>query len=576
MTMKLTAKTSLIASVIALSLGACSDANHSQNATKPDTAKAESILTYKLSKTEKIIVTSEAGDKLASKKNVNFVNGQGSGTKIIIRPDIVKQTMVGVGSSFTESSAFVLAHVEKEQRAKIMHNVYSNQGANFSVARTHIGATDFSVKGRYSYAETPGDIELKSFTIAEDIAGFTKEEYPNIVDESYDLLPMIQEAFAIKNQQEDNELQIIASAWTAPAWMKDIEDYYIKPTAENGYNGTGGSLKPEYVDAYSSYLIKYLDAYKQAGVDIWGITPVNEPHGNSGQWESMHFTPKTQRDFIVNNLGPKLKADEFSDVNLLILDHNRDGLAHWVDTILPDEEANQYIYGTAVHWYESTINVYEDELNETHNKYPGFAIINTEATIDDLGKPAPNGIADPEGFTEENWFGNDDFWWNKTATDWAYTAEWAPNAEDHPMYTPVHRYARNIIVSFNNWMNGWVDWNIVLDENGGPNHVGNFCGAPIMIDTSSKEVYYTPVFHVLSQFSQTIRPGDKAVQTSRELDGLGDDDIHASATINADNLLSVQLLNTTKKPISYSLEIGNQHANVEIMANAVQTVQVQL
>jgi len=125
-------------------------------------------------------------------------------------------------------------------------------------------------------------------------------------------------------------------------------------------------------------------------------------------------------------------------------------------------------------------------------------------------------------------------------------------------------------------MSGWIDWNIVLDQYGGPNHVGNFCGAPIMINTKTGYVYYTPIYYVLAQFSRTIRPGDKAVQANKYLEGLDDDDLHTSATINSDNLLSVQLLNTTKKPILYKLQIGTQNASISIPANAVQTVRVQL
>jgi glucosylceramidase len=125
-------------------------------------------------------------------------------------------------------------------------------------------------------------------------------------------------------------------------------------------------------------------------------------------------------------------------------------------------------------------------------------------------------------------------------------------------------------------MRGWVDWNIVLDQNGGPNHVGNFCGAPIMIDVDSQHIYYTPIFYVLAQFSKTIRPGDKAVQTKKSLDDLNPDALHACATINSDNVLSVQLLNTTKEPIKYMLQIGTQYAAVNIPANSVQTIRVQL
>ena len=125
-------------------------------------------------------------------------------------------------------------------------------------------------------------------------------------------------------------------------------------------------------------------------------------------------------------------------------------------------------------------------------------------------------------------------------------------------------------------MEGWIDWNVVLDKNGGPNHVGNFCGAPIMIDTDSGKVYYTPIYYVLAQLSRTIRPGDKAVQVDKKLVDLDADALHASATINDDALLSVQLLNTTKEPIQYALQIGARYAAVEIPANAVQTVRVRL
>ncbi len=183
---------------------------------------------------------------------------------------------------------------------------------------------------------------------------------------------------------------------------------------------------------------------------------------------------------------------------------------------------------------------------------------------------------DPARFKESNWFDNDAFWWNENATDWAYTATWAARHEDHPIYTPVHRYARDVIVSLNHWVEGWIDWNIVLDKRGGPNHVGNYCGAPIMIDVQSGHVYYTPIFYVLAQFSRMIRPGDRALQASKHLDGLEDDALHASATINSSKLVSVQLLNTTKHPIRYSLQIGSQFAPVTIAANAVQTVRVQL
>ena len=242
--------------------------------------------------TKENLVTSEAGDKMAQKKNISFIKGQAAEGNIIkINPSIIKQEIDGIGSSFTESSAFVLAHLDKKKRAEVMEKIFSDKGANFSLTRTHIGSCDFCVEGKYSYLDKKGDTKLKSFSIDPDKKGFDPKKYSGIQDPSYDLLPMIQEALEIKNKQKDNELRIVASAWTAPAWMKDIEDWFIKGTPENNHQGTGGKLKPEYEETYADYLIRYLDAYKSEGIKIWGITPVNEPHGNNGQWESMHFTP---------------------------------------------------------------------------------------------------------------------------------------------------------------------------------------------------------------------------------------------------------------------------------------------
>lgn len=531
----------------------------------------------RINSTYEILVTSEAGDKLAKQENVNFHSGVADGTVLEIFPEITKQTIQGIGTSFTESSAFVLAHLDKEKRAEVMEMIYGESGANFTLTRTHIGACDFTVNGKYSYDDVADDSLLKHFSIAPDSEGFDKSKYHNIKDENYDLLPMIKDALEIKNNQKEKELKIIASAWTAPAWMKNIEEWYIPGTDENNWQGTGGSLNDEYIPVYAKYLTKYLDQYQAEGVDVWGITPVNEPHGNNGQWESMHFTPESQNNFIKKYLGPELESSGNEDVKILIYDQNRDGMKKWAELIFADAKTASFVYGLAVHWYSSTVKVYEDIFEQIHSKFPDFSIIHTEGCIDDLGKDAPNGVTDPANYKEENWFDNDKFWWNPNATDWAYSVTWeGVKTEDHPAYTPVHRYARDIIVGIDHWLNGWIDWNIVLNNKGGPNHVGNFCGAPIMIDTKNDHVYYTPIYYILSQFSRTIRPGDVAVQTRKTLNNLGNDDLHTCATLNKDNILSLQVLNTTKMPIDYDLQIGEQFAKITIPANAIQTVRVKI
>lgn len=518
-----------------------------------------------------VLLTSEAGDKLASKGVASFRRGEAEGIVIEVDPRAGKQRIDGIGTSFTESSAFVLAHLEPESRREVMRALFGRQGANFSLTRTHIGSCDFSVEGKYSYAERPG-----VFSIAPDSAGFDPARYPGIEEPSYDLLPMILEALEIKREEQQGELRIIASAWTAPPWMKDTERWYIPGSPENDWQGNGGWLKPEHVSTYADYLVAYLEAYEEAGVPIWALTPVNEPHGNGGNWESMHFSPESQNAFVRDHLGPALERAGL-ETRLLIYDQNRDGMEEWTDTILGDPRTAPYVYGTAVHWYSSTVEVYEEIFERVHAKFPEFTIVHTEGCIDNLGVEAVGGIQDPVGFKEEGWFDNDAFWWHPNATDWAYSADWAGDAvADHPAYTPVHRYARDVIVSLDHWVSGWVDWNSVLDAQGGPNHVGNYCGAPVMIDTETQYVYYTPIYWVLAQFSRTIRPGDHAVRTHASLDGLDPDALHAGATIDDDSLLSVQLLNTTRQPIVFSLQIGDHFAELTIPANSVQTVRVQV
>lgn len=520
-----------------------------------------------------ITVTSAAGAKQQQVRNTRFQTGQASGVVVHIHPDQPKQTIEGIGSSFTEASAFVLATLSDSARKAVMNNIYSAEGANFSLTRTHIGACDFTVDGKYSYLDTPGDTTLNSFSLAPDLAGFSKQRFPQIQNESYDLLPMIKEALAIKSLQADKTLKIVSSAWTGPPWMKDNGTFYEPSSPANNYQGTGGVLLPEYYDTYARYLLRYLDEYAKQGVPVWGLTPVNEPHGVNGSWESMHFTPATQSAFVQQHLGPALRNQGHAEKRLLIYDQNRDGLEEWAHTLFPADADNRYIHGAAVHWYASTVNVFEDVFEKIHEQFPEYTLMHTEGCIDDLGKEGPPECTDQDGRKEENWFMNDDFWWSKSATDWGYAVPWSPgNGADHPMYVPVHRYARNIIVSLDHWLSGWIDWNVVLDAEGGPNHVGNNCGAPIMIDTHTKAVYYTPIYHVLAQFSRSIRPGDVALTTHTDLANLETDRLHACATMNAEGVISVQLLNTGADPLEYGIQVGAEYSTLSIPANAVQTV----
>ena len=516
-------------------------------------------------KSSHVWLTSEAGDKCAEKEAVVFKKANAENA-VVINPSETRQTIDGFGGSLTESSAFVLACLPVEKRQAVLEELYGENGANFSMSRTQIGASDFSVEGKYSLAEEDGDVELRSFTLDRDKKGFSRSVYPQIQDCNYDLFHLMKDVWAIKQSQADKEYRIVANTWTAPAWMKENKKYYER---ENGFH-RGGALLPEYYDAYARYLAKYVQAWKAEGLDIWALTPVNEPMGNDGGWESMDFSPAVEAEFIGQYMRPWLDQSGYKDLKILGFDQNIFEMGPYTAAIYGDSLANAATAGMAVHWYGSTIDCFPEVLDSVHALYPDKTILHTEGCIDNLGCEPWDGVTDPVGFKESGWFNNDAFWWNKVATDWAYSTRWA--GDTHPKYAGVHRYARYIIEGMNHWLTGFIDWNIVLDSIGGPNHVNNFAAAPVMIDYRNDIIYYTPYYYVLKQFSRSMRPGDVVLSCQpSEIS----DQIFVCATKNEEGQIAVNILNTGEAT-TFPLQVGEYTATVEMPANSVETILVKL
>ena len=440
-------------------------------------------------------------------------------SKIQLNPEITFQTITGFGGSFTESSAYLLNRLSKKNRTKILEAYFSEKGANYSLTRTHISSCDFSLNN-YTYAPIADDLELEHFSIKED---------------QDDLIPMIKEAMAIS----EDGFKIIASPWTAPPWMKDNNNY------------VGGKLLPEYYDSFALFFSKYLDSYKAEGIDIWGLTPVNEPHGNGNNWESMHFSPEEETDFVQNYLGPKLEAEGKADIKILGYDQNRDGLKEWVDDMYKDEASSKYFAGTAIHWYESTYDFFPKALQYAHNKAPNKYLIETEGCVD----------SEIPKWQDDKWY------WSKEATDWGY--DWREPAKKylHPKYAPVNRYARDIIGCLNNWVDGWVDWNMVLDRQGGPNWFENWCVAPIIVDPDADEVYFTPLYYTMAHFSKYIRPGAKVIGLDNS-----DKELQVTATQNPDGSIAVVVFNEGETLKSFELSLGETSKSITIQPQTLQTI----
>ncbi|MEO0814410.1 MAG: glycoside hydrolase family 30 protein, partial [Myxococcota bacterium] len=229
--------------------------------------------------------------------------------------------------------------------------------------------------------------------------------------------------------------------------------------------------------------------------------------------------------------------------------------------------------GTAVHWYNSTFRVYEDILDAQHALYPDKLIIQSEGTVDSLANPvscAGTCLKEPCGCEElYSWWENDSWYWEPVATDWGW--DWAAEREvDHPKYAPAMRYARDLVVSVGHWVSGWIDWNIALNKRGGPNHVSNFCLAPVMVDGEQDRVYFTPIFYVLAQFSRHARPGAQVLGTEVK----GPKGIHATALENPDGSLAVHVFNESGSEQRLRLNVGTRIVNVVTPNRALQTIVV--
>ena len=464
----------------------------------------------------KVYETSREGNKLT--EHTDFEIGDSVST-IKINTDKKYQIITGFGGAFTESSAYLLNQMSDTKRKEIIDAYFSENGSNYSLTRTHMNSCDFSLSN-YSYSPVEGDINLDYFSVKEDMN---------------DIIPMIKDAQKVSK----NGFKIFASPWTAAPWMKDNNEW------------RGGKLLPKYYNTWALFFSKYVDAYKDQGIDIWGFTVENEPHGNNSSWESMHYTPDEMTNFVKNFLGPQLERDGKGDLVILGYDQNRADLKNWVDSMYENEESSKYFDGTAVHWYDSTYEYYPDELQYAHNKAPNKYLIQTEACID----------------SEIPQWEDDDWYFRKEATDWGY--DWREDDKKylHPKYAPFNRYSRDIIGSLNNWVDGWVDWNMVLDTQGGPNWVNNWCVAPIIVDPSKDEIYYTPLYYVMTHFSKYIRPGANIIDVENN-----DDKLMVTAAVNPDNSVAVVLFNEGNDKRSFNLQLGNYSKNISISPQAIQTI----
>lgn len=328
-------------------------------------------------------------------------------------------------------------------------------------------------------------------------------------DEKYKI-PFIRQATAAAG----GKLPLYVSPWSPPAWMKD-----------NNSMLKGGKLKPEYRQAWANYYVKFIQAYEKMGMPVWGLTVQNEPMAKQ-TWESCIYTAEEERDFVKGFLGPTLRKSGLGDKKLIGWDHNRDLAFQRASTLFDDPEASQYYWGLGFHWYETWTGsgMQFDNIRRVHETYPSKNLVFTEGCVEkfDLGNVG----------------------------DWKLG----------------ERYGYSLIHDFNAGTVAWTDWNVLLDETGGPNHVGNFCYAPIIADTKAGKLIYTNIYYYLGHFAKFVRPGAQRIATASSRDVL-----QTTAFRNPDGSVAVVVMNQTDKELPFQLWIKGQAAATTSPAHSIAT-----
>lgn len=395
------------------------------------------------------------------------------------------QTILGFGGAFTEAMAHALTRVSAARRREALEAYFHPQnGIGYSFCRTHINSCDFAL-GNYSYCDHPGTGDLADFSIRRDEAT---------------LIPLIRQAEAMRGAP----LRLLASPWSPPAWMKTT-----------GQMNGGGKLKPEYRATWAQYIARYVKAYADRGVQIWGVTPQNEPLAVT-RWENCVYTHAEERELVKALAGAFRTAD--LEVKIVVWDHNKDCIKERVDIMFADLEAYEAAWGIGFHWYATADHdgaIDNGALEYLHRCYPDRALLATEGC---------NPAGRPDGMDALVWA-----WW------------------------PGEKYARHIIADLNHWTTAWIDWNMVLDERGGPNHAGNYCDAPILADTAHDRLIYETPFFYIGHFSRYIRPG--ATRLFSQVRGCN---LQAVAAQNPDGEVVLVVLNEEDNP-RFALALLDRH-----------------
>jgi glucosylceramidase len=385
------------------------------------------------------VTTADQSKLLEPQAALPFGSGNGS-TLVQVDDQIRYQSMDGFGASFTDSSAsLVQNNLDEAQRNVLMAQLFDPEaGIGLSMVRQPVGASDFTVGGNdYTYDDTCCD--LGDFSIDHDRAY---------------LIPVLQQAQAL-----NPELKLMATPWSAPAWMKDNGSLF------------GGQLNDDRFDEYADYLVDFVEAYEAQGLPIYAITTQNEPHHESSTYPTMRMSWEDQAEFIGSHLGPEFE-DAGIDTGIIAWDHNWDEPDYPVN-VLNDPEANRYSIGSAFHCYGGDVAA----QSQVHDAHPDKGLWFTECSG------------------------------GEWATDFGGNLKWN---------------MQNLVIgAIRNWAKGVTLWNMALDQNAGPTNGGcSNCRGVVTVDTRSGTVAYNVEYYVLGHASKFVQPGAVRIDSTTTPGGI--------------------------------------------------------
>ena len=434
-------------------------------------------------------LTSKNGVARLSERVLVPARGASAGLpQVWVDPKRAFQTIEGFGGAFTEASAVTWQKLSPARREDVLRAYFDREaGHGYSLCRVHMNSCDFAL-GNYAHVETPGDVELKSFSIERDRQA---------------LLPFIRAAQRVAG----GPLKLLVSPWSPPAWMKS-----------NGEMNRGGKLLPQFANAWARCFVRFIEAYECEGVPVWAVSVQNEPDATQ-TWDSCTYSAEEERDFVRDHLGPELLKAGLGRIKIVVWDHNRNRMVERASVIYSDPEAAKYVWGTGFHWYGED---HFDQVQLVHDAWPDKQLLFTEGCQE--GGP--------------------------------HDGSWDLG----------ERYAHSMINDLNRWTVGWIDWNLVLDQTGGPNHVGNLCSAPILVDTASDGLLHQSSYFYIGHFARFIKPGARRV-----LCAATSQDLEAAAFVNPDGSTATVVMNRTEEHRGFVVRSGSSYVSTELPPRSIAT-----